>query len=103
MVEVLGILVNSDKNLDHLINVTRSARALGKEVVIFFTHRGVLLTQDPKFTELEGLTSMSLCKASLETHGLEDIAAFPGIDHRGLANQSRHADLIFDCDRYLVL
>lgn len=103
MADVLGILVSSDENLDHLINTTRSARAAGKEVIIFFTHRGVLLTQDPRFSELDGLASMSLCRENLAFHGLEDLPSFPGIDRGGLANQSRHADLIFDCDRYLVL
>ena len=103
MADVLGILVNSDENLDHLINVTRAARAAGKEVIIFLTHRSVLLTQNPKFSELDGLASMSLCRENLASHGLEGLPSFPGIDHRGVANQSRHADLIFDCDRYLVL
>ncbi|MBW2053300.1 MAG: hypothetical protein JRG97_12980 [Deltaproteobacteria bacterium] len=103
MAEILGILVNSDKNLSHLISIVWAARSKGKEVMIFFTHRGVLLTQDPRFKELESLAEMSLCKESYEAHNLDPELEIPGIDESGFANQSRHGDLIYYSDRYLVL
>ena len=47
MAEKLGILVSSDKHLDYVINLTTAAEEKGKEVEIFFTGKGVLLTQSP--------------------------------------------------------
>ncbi len=103
MAEILGILVNSDKNLDHLINLARAAKVKGKDVNIFLTHKGVLLTQDPRFGELENLAKISLCKVSYEAHNLDPGKSIPGIDESGFSSQARHADLIFESDRYLVL
>ena len=64
MAEKLGIFVSSDKNLRHVIEITKAAEAAGKEVILFFTHKGVFLTQDPEFKELMGLGKKSLSMAS---------------------------------------
>ncbi|MBW2090817.1 MAG: DsrE family protein [Deltaproteobacteria bacterium] len=103
MAEVLGILVNSDENFTHLINVARAAKAKGKDVEIFLTHKGVLLTQDPRFEELGRLAEVSLCKVSFKALNLDPDQPIPGIDETSFTNQSRHADLIYYSDRYLVL
>ena len=50
--ETLGILVPTDKHIDHLIGVAGAAKKAGKALHIFFTHDGVLMTQNPKFQEL---------------------------------------------------
>ena len=103
MSQLLGIVVATDKHLDHLINISRAAKDKGKEVLIFFTHKGVLLTQDPRFAELEPLAEMSLCNVSFEYFNLDKNVPIPGIPESAYATQARHGDLIERCDRYLVL
>jgi len=103
MPEQLGILVITDNSLDHLIGLTRAAVLKGKKVSIFFTGRGVLLTQEKRFAELESLAEMSLCQVSFESLGLDRTIPIPGISGKGFASQARHADLIYYSDRYLVL
>jgi len=100
MARRLGIFVSSDKHLDKIIALCRSARKKDVEVTIFFTHTGALLTQDPRFEALDGLARMSLCNVSFESHGLKP--PVPGIGEKDYATQARHGDLIEACDRYLV-
>jgi hypothetical protein len=75
MAKSLGIFVTSDSHLDELIKLCMAAKKKGIEVNIFFSHLGTQLTQAPRFAELEGL-----CKLT----------------------QARNAELIDDCDRYVV-
>lgn len=101
MTKSLGILVSSDRHLDKIIELCKAAKKKDVEVMLFFTHLGVLLTQDPRFSELEGLTKqMSLCNVGFESHGLTP--PVPGIGEKDYATQSRHGELIEQCDRYLV-
>ncbi len=101
MAEKLGILVSSDEHLDHLIGIAKAAVKAGKEVIVFLTNRGVLLTKDPRFTELEGLGQLSLCNVNFEAFGLSK--PVPLVDEKDFATQARHGMMIEDCDRYLVL
>jgi hypothetical protein len=102
MAKSLGIFVNSDKHLDKVIALCRAAKKKGIDVTIFFSHFGTLLSQDPRFGELEGLAEkMSLCNVGFEAHGLKP--PVPGIDEKDYATQARHGELIEECDRYLSL
>lgn len=100
MAKNLGIFVTSDRHLDTLIDVCRAAREKDVDVTIFFTHLGTLLTQDPRFVELEGLAKMALCNVGFESHNLKP--PVPGISEKDYATQARHGELIEDCDRYIV-
>lgn len=97
----LGLFVCSDRHLDKIIKLCEAAVEKDVEVIIFFTHRGVLLTQDPQFSDLEGKAKMSLCRVSFEDHGLNPPVR--GLDERGFGTQAGHGELIEECDRYLVL
>ena len=103
--ETLGILVPTDKHLEQLIHVTRAAHKAGKQVLIFLTHTGVLLTQDARYQELIDLKpdQISLCNVRWEELGLNGKPIPAGMDQEDLATQSRHVALIESCDRYLVL
>lgn len=103
MAATLGILVNSDRHLDHLIGLARAARKKGVRLIVFFTHRGVLLTRDERFSELDGLAEMSLCRKSFLEYHLEKNGPVPGIPPAHFLNQFAHADLIERSDRYIVL
>jgi hypothetical protein len=102
MAQKLGIFVSSDKNLRHVIEITKAAEAAGKEVFLFFTHKGVLLTQVPEFKELMGLGKKSLCNVSYESKGLTGKPA-PGIADKDFASQARHGEMIEEVDRYIVM
>ncbi len=101
MAEKLGIFVSSDKHLDHLIGISRAAKEAGKEVIVFLTNRGVLLTQDPRFPEMEGLAEVSLCNVNFEAFGLNK--PVPVVQDKDFATQARHGMMIEDVDRYIVL
>lgn len=95
----LGIFVSSNNHLDKIIRLCKAAEKKGVEVSLFFTHLGTLLTQDPRFSELKGL-KMSVCKVGFEGHGLKPPVI--GITEQDYTTQAMHAELIDDCDRYVV-
>jgi hypothetical protein len=101
MAEKLGIFVSSDLHLDHLIGICRAATAAGKEVSVFLSNRGVLLSQDQRFAELEGQGHVSLCNVNFEYFKLTK--PIPVVADKDFATQMRHAEMIEECDRYLVL
>ncbi len=103
--EKLGIFVPTNRHLDHVIGVVKAAKKAGKELIIFFTHNGVLMTQDPRYQELAHLApeEMTLCNVRWEELGLKGRPIPAGMGEKGLATQSRHVSLIGKCDRYLVL
>lgn len=100
MAKSLGVFASSDQHLDKIIALCRAAKKKGVEVTIFFSHRGTLLTRDPRFDELEGLARMSLCNVGFESHGLKPPVT--GISEKDYATQARHGEMIEGCDRYLV-
>ncbi len=107
--EILGILVPTNKHIDHLIGIARAAKKAGKALCIFLTHEGVWISQNPRYQELAEIVSsdendeISLCNVSWEGIGLKDQPIPSGMDPKDLASQSRHCELIEKCDRYMVL
>ena len=101
MSENLGILVSSDKNLDYVVKLTSAAHEKGKTVRIFFTGKGVLLTQATEFKELVGKAKMTLCDVSYRALGLE--GEVPGLGFKDFATQAKNAEMIKECERYVVL
>lgn len=96
----LGVFVSSDKHLDKIIELCRAARKKDVEVTVFFSHLGTLLTQDPRFVQLEGLAHLSLCNVGFESHGLK--RPVQGIAEKDYATQARNGEMIEDMDRYVV-
>ena len=100
MAKSLGILVSSNKHLEKIIKLCTAAKSKNVKVTIFFTHEGVLLTQDSGFIELEGMAHMALCNVGFESHELK--SPVPGIGEKDFGTQARHSGLIEECDRYVV-
>jgi hypothetical protein len=100
MAKSLGIFVSSDKHLDKIIALCRAAKNKDIEVTIFFSHVGTLLTQHPRFGELEGLAKLSLCNVGFESQGLKPPVV--GIQEKDYATQARNGEMIEDCDRYVA-
>ena len=104
----VAIMVSTDTNLDHLIELVKAAKAKGHEVRVFLTSKGVLLPQQPEFMELDGLLDLeggddlALCNVGYEAAGLKGQQA-PLIPEKGYATQTRHGEMIEECDRYINL
>jgi hypothetical protein len=96
----LGVFVSSDKHLDKIIKLCEAAKKRDVQVTIFFSHLGTLLTQDPRFGELDGMAKMSICNVGFESHGLKP--PVKGISDKDYATQARHGELIEEYDRYVV-
>lgn len=97
----LGVFVSSDEHFDHLIGICRAAVKAGKEVEVFLSNEGVLLTQRQDFGELEKYCHIRLCNIGFEKRGLKK--PVPGVADEDFGTQMRNAMLIEDCDRYIVL
>ena len=103
MTDCLGILVSSDHHLDHVVCITQAAYEKGKEVRVFFTGKGVLLTLAPKFKELVGKAKLAVCDISFrayDLHGRE--SEVPGVENIEFATQATNAEILSEADRYLV-
>lgn len=100
MNKTLGVYVSSDRNLDSLIKLCRSAKKKGVKVKIFFTHLGTRLCTDPGLGELKGLADVALCKVGFEDNRLD--ASNAKLDGKSFSSQAWHAEMIYDCDRYIT-
>ncbi|MBC8418204.1 MAG: peroxiredoxin [Proteobacteria bacterium] len=96
----LGVFITSNHHLDKIIRLCKAAKKKGVETTLFFTHLGTLLTQDPRFGELEGLGKLAICNVGFESHGLKP--PVPGVGEKDYATQARNGEMIEDCDRYVV-
>jgi predicted peroxiredoxin len=111
MTPTLGICVASRAQMGHVLGLAKAARAAGKEVKVFFTGEGVLLTQDPHFAELlrvakEGSSlahgQVSVCEVSYIANGLKG-KAVEGMRDKDFVTQGRNAEMVEECQRYVVL
>ena len=103
MSDTLGILVSSDKYMDHVVNLTQAAHTKGKRVSLFFTGKGVLLTMDPRFKTLVGKAKLSVCDVSFRANGLHGRESeVPGVGFKDFATQAKNAEMLAQVDRYLV-
>lgn len=101
--DALVILVSTDKHLDHVINLTAAAWAKGKQVSLFFTGRGVLLTVDPRFRQLAGKADLNICDASFRANGLHGREGeVPGVTIDDFVTQAKNARMLTDGTRHLV-
>ncbi len=111
MTETLGICVVTKSEMAHVFGLTKAARAAGKEVKIFFTGEGVHLTQDPRFSELleaaragSSVTHghVAVCEVSYIANGFKG-KPVPGLRDKDFVTQGRNAEMVEDCQRYVVL
>jgi len=98
----LGIIVTTDKHLDHIMGITRSALSKGHEVNIFHMDKGVKLLEDTSFTALcnEGGLSICYCDYSTKTVGIST-EGVPGEITCG--SQFDNATLTHNSDKVIIL
>tara|TARA_B100000315_G_C14421065_1_gene515584 strand:- start:588 stop:890 length:303 start_codon:yes stop_codon:yes gene_type:complete len=99
---ILGILVNTDRHLHHVIGLVRAATQKNHEVVIFAMDTGIKLLENDAFIELSSTpgVSMSYCdynagQQAIRTDGLpEEIIC---------GSQLNNSMMNHDADRVIVL
>lgn len=101
MAKTLGILVNTDKHFTYVHSLAKAANEKGIESQIFFTGPGVLLTQKSDFEQLVGLAKLSVCEVSFRANGLS--GDVPGVGFKDFVTQAANAEMVVECDRYIVL
>lgn len=101
--DALVILVSTDKHLGHVVNLTAAAFTKGKQVILFFTGKGVLLTVAPRFKQLVGKAKLSICDASFRANGLQGREhEVPGTTMNDFTTQAKNAQMLADGCRHLV-
>ncbi len=112
MTATLGICVATKSRIEHVIGLARAARKAGKEVEVFMTGEGVLLTKDPRFPELLEVArtgsakphgQVTCCEVSYMAQGLTAGKATSGLRDKDFVTQGKNAEMVEDCDRYVVL
>lgn len=98
----LGIFVNTDRHLDHIIGITKAAISKGHEVVIFDMDDGTRLLGTPEFSELSKMkgVSMSFCDHSAKSLGVSTEGISQEIT---CGSQYNNAIMNHDADRVIVL
>lgn len=94
----LGILINTDKNLRHIIGLCNAAKAAKVGVSLFIMDEGCFLTEKAEFMELCKSVKTVMCDHSYKEKGYtEELAE---VKH---GSQFEHALIANECDRYIVL
>jgi hypothetical protein len=101
MAQTIGVLVRSDEYFQHLLNFCRAAYEKGCRVLVFFSGRGVLLTQEREFPALLDTATPYVCEVSYRANGLQGVEV-PGVGFKQFVTQARNAEMIAESDRYLV-
>lgn len=102
MSEKLGIFVSTADNMTHVLGLAKAARAAGKEVDVFLTGDGVDLTQDPRISELIDAARVGVCEVSYIAKGYKGKEVV-GLVDKDFVTQARNAEMVDECDRYLVM
>ncbi|UCH19828.1 MAG: peroxiredoxin [Deltaproteobacteria bacterium] len=102
MAEKLGICAATQGCFHHVLGLTRAAKAAGKQVEIFLTGEGVHLTQDPRFSELLEAGRVGVCEVSYIASGYQG-KAVPGLVDKDFVTQARNAEMVEECERYIIL
>ncbi len=96
----LGIMVSSDEHYDYILNIAEAAHRKGKEVTIFFTGKGVILSQKSNFHKLISYATVKICEVSFRANNLT--GDVPGVGFKDFVTQATNAEMVDEVDRYLV-
>ncbi len=111
MAQKLGICVATKGRMADVIGLTKAATKAGKEVEVFMTGEGVQLTKDPLFAQLVEVAKagssnphghVTVCEVSFIANGFKD-KNLPGMRDKDFVTQGRNADMVEQCDRYVVI
>jgi predicted peroxiredoxin len=98
----LGIVITTDKHLDHILGITRSALAKGHEVNIFNMDEGVKLLENSSFTALCKEKGITMCFCDYSTKTVEiSTEGVPG--EIACGSQFDNANMNHDSDKVIIL
>lgn len=104
MAKSLGIFVTDPNSMDHVIGITKAAKAKGSNVKVFFTWKATTLSKDPRFPGLcELADDVSICVDSYVKQGFAVDDVPEGLEPKKMATQAQHGIIIEDFDCYLSL
>lgn len=104
MAKELGIFVTNPHNMQHIMGVTKAAKAKGVDVRVFLTWTGTKLAKDPQFPELCKLAACSICADSYKKMGYDPENDIPGgLTAKEMSTQAKHGGIIDECDYYMTL
>lgn len=86
--------------MEKLLLICKAAKKKGVAVKVFFTHEGTRLCTDPEMEALAEIVDVALCKVGFESLELDESKTV--LDRSAYSSQSWHAEMIYDCDRYLT-
>ena len=98
----LGILINTDRHLKHLIKISRAASNNGHNVSLFAMDAGTKLLQSDEFPQLCKLENlmMSVCNHSATEHEVETAGVSKEIV---IGSQFNNAMMNNQSDKVIVL
>lgn len=98
----LGILLNTDKNLEQLYGITRAASRKGHEVIIFAMDEGTRLLEEAAYVSLAELSgvAISYCDHSAIDLGV-NTAGLPAAIEK--SSQYNNAAMIHNAEKVIVL
>ena len=98
----LGILITTDKHLEHVVGITHAASKKGHEVILFAMDEGTWLLNKTEFTrlcEVENST-ISVCHHSADAYGVDTTGISKEIV---IGSQFNNAMMNNQADRVIVL
>jgi hypothetical protein len=104
MAKSLGIFVTNDRNMKHVMGVTKAAVAKGSKVKVFFSWKGTLLAKTPEFKELCKIAEVSICADSYKKMGFDPENDIPeGLTAKQMSTQAQHGMILSDYEYYMTL
>jgi len=101
MAERLGICVSTRDKFHHVIGIAKAAHAQNKKVEIFFTGEGVHCTQADNFAQILQVAKVAICEVSYIANEYKGIE-LTGLGDKDFMTQARHAEMVDECDSYII-
>jgi hypothetical protein len=98
----LAVCVTTREGGPHALALAPAAVRAGVEVEIFLTGEGVHLTRDSGFPDLLKWARVGVCEVSYIAAGYQG-QPVPGLRDKDFTTQARHAEIVAECDRYVIL
>ncbi len=98
----LGISVTTNGHIDRLLGLACASQKSGRETEIFLTGEGVHLIQNPSFSEALKVARVAVCEVSYFARGYKKTEV-PGLLDKDFTTQARNAEMVEECDRYIIL
>ncbi len=98
----LGICAATRDNMTHVLGLAEAAKRANIQVEIFLSGLGIHLTQDPRFPALLKTGRVGVCEVSYLDAGYKK-ENLKGLNDKDFVTQLRNADMVENCDKYVVL